>query len=92
MTDDKKENVVLDYRCKRCGAPFIREAQINCTAELAEYERRFHHCENGGVGIGMLTGFHNRRRRPTEGSKCRCDREEPSVSSSPSSLPDDPAG
>ena len=65
MTDveEEKESVVLDYRCKRCGAPFIREAQIDSIAELAEHERRFHHCEDGGVGIGMLTGYHDPHRR-----------------------------
>jgi len=57
------ESIVLDYRCRRCGAPFTREAQIDSTVELAEYEKRFHHCLNGGVGIGVLVGFH---RPPTK--------------------------
>ena len=61
-SDIKK--VVLDYRCQRCGAPYIREAEIDCTCELdlQENARSFHSCVDGGVGFGELVGFHLPRR------------------------------
>ena len=52
--------IVLDYRCKRCGAPFTRAVVIVCMLELSEHERSYHHCDDGGVGIGELVGFHDR--------------------------------
>lgn len=68
---DKFQMIVLDYRCRRCGAPFTRELETEIDGEafglghirmteLGEHERRFHHCAgtDGGVGIGELIGFH----------------------------------
>lgn len=59
--DEEQVPVMLDYRCKRCGAPFGREAMIQCTIELSEQNEKFHHCEDGGIGIGELVGFHEVR-------------------------------
>lgn len=63
MNDEKdgdQISVMLDYRCRRCGAPFSREATIECTNELNlnEQGQKLHHCDDVGVGIGELVGYH----------------------------------
>jgi len=58
---DKQTPIMLDYRCKRCGAPFGREVMVQCTVELHEQSEKMHNCEDEGVGLGELVGFHNIR-------------------------------
>ena len=53
--------IALDYRCKRCNAPFQREMVMQCTVELHEQNEKWHHCIDGGVGFGELVGFHDIR-------------------------------
>jgi len=63
MTDEKKQeeqiHIVLDFRCKRCGAPHTQKAVVQCTIELSEHKGALHHCEDGGIGICDLVGFHD---------------------------------
>ncbi len=50
--------VMLDYRCKRCGAPFGREGLIQDVPGLGVDTKKYHHCEDKGIGIGELVGYH----------------------------------
>ena len=61
MNDEKNEDqipVMLDYRCKRCGAPFGREGLIQDVPGLGVDVKKHHHCEDKGIGIGELVGYH----------------------------------
>ena len=60
MVKEELIHYVLDYRCKRCGAPFGRKEETtrDILIDLAEHMRSYHHCEDEGVGIGELIGYH----------------------------------
>jgi len=58
MTEENQILITLDFRCKRCGAPFIQPSMIQSTIDLFSHKGTTHHCESGGIGIGELVGFH----------------------------------
>jgi len=57
-TDEDQISVIMDYRCKRCGAPFGRTGLIQDVDDLGIDGKIYHHCDDKGVGIGELVGYH----------------------------------